>query len=129
MQDPNTIPIRDAGFSCRVRNLLLRRLNCKTLSDVVDLNDPELLRHENFGRKSLTNFKEVLSKHGFVHTPVSIQITKQMRDAAQLFGMTDYEYAKNMFELIKEGIWGSSKAQHLNAKYRYVWQPPTEDKQ
>ena len=127
MQDPNTISIRDAGFSCRVRNLLLRHLNCKTLGDVVDLTEVDLLKHPNCGRKSVTNFKEVLAKHGFVRMPVSIQITKQMREAAQLFGMTDWEYARNMFELIQEGIWGSGKAQHLNATYRYVWQPPKEN--
>ena len=128
MQDPTTIPIRDAGFSCRVKNTLLN-LNCKTLGDVVDLTEVDLLRNPNCGRKSVTNFKEVLASHGFVHTPVKIRITKEMREVAQLFGMPDWEYARAMFELIKEEIWGSGKANHPNLTYRYVWQPPKEDKQ
>lgn len=128
MQDPNTIPIRDAGFSCRAKNALLN-LNCKTLSDVVDLTDPELLRTPNFGRKSLTNFKEVLASHGFVYAPVSIRITKQMREAARLFGVTPENYAHNMLELIREGIWGVPGEKYPRTTYRYVWQPPKEDKQ
>jgi len=121
MQDPNTIPIRDAGFSCRVRNLLLRHFNYKTLGDVVDLTEVDLLRNPNCGRKSVTNFKEVLAKHGFVHTPVKIRITKEMREVAQLFGMPDWEYAHYMFELIK------GETNHPNVTYRYVWQPPKEN--
>jgi hypothetical protein len=93
------------------------------LADVVNLTEVDLLRHENCGRKSVTNFKEVLAKHGFVHTPVSIRLTKQMREVARLFNMTDYDYARNIFELIKEGIWGSSQEKRLDITYRYVWRP------
>ena len=127
MQDPHTIRIEDAGFSTRAKNTLLN-MNCKTLGDVVDLTEVDLLKNPNCGRKSVTNFKEVLAKHGFVYTPVKIHITKEMREAAQLFGMTDWEYARNMLELIKEGIWASNSLKYRGVEYRYVWQPPKETK-
>jgi hypothetical protein len=126
MQNPNTIRIEDAGFSTRAKNTFLK-LNFKTLGDLVDLTDPELLRNPNFGRKSLTNFKEVLAKHGFVYTPVKIRITKQMREAAQLFGVTPENYAQNMLELIREGIWGVKGEKYSGTTYRYVWQPKEDN--
>ena len=128
MQDPKTIDRSDAGFSQRVQTCLKNNFpwNFK-LADFALLDDTELLNCRNFGVKSLANFKETLVKNGFVYTPVSIRITKQMRKAAQLFGVTPENYAHNMLELIKEGIWGSGKANHPNLTYRYVWQPPKEN--
>jgi hypothetical protein len=129
MKDPKTIPIKDAGFPKRVQTTLKLYFPNFSLDDVAKLNDKELLHCRSFGVKCLADFKETLVKNGFVYTPVSIRITKQMRKAAQLFGVTPENYAHNMLELIGEGIWGVPGEKYPGTTYRYVWQPPKEDKQ
>lgn len=123
MQDPNTISIEAAGFSTRTKNALLN-LNLKTLGDVVDMTDVEMLRTPNFGKKSLKDMKDVLAKHGFVYEPVSIRLTKAMQSAAELAGMAETEYARIALMLYRK------KRCFLNAvvKYRYVWHPTQEIK-
>jgi hypothetical protein len=122
MQDPNTIFIEAAGFSTRAKNALLN-LNFKTLGDVVDMTDVEMLRTPNVGKKSLKDMKDVLAKHGFVYEPVSIRLTKAMQSAAEIAGMTEEEYGRLALMLHRDKICYFS-----NVKYRYVWQPSQESK-
>jgi DNA-directed RNA polymerase alpha subunit len=122
MQEPNTIPIEAAGFSTRTKNALLN-LNFKTLGDVVDMTDVEMLRTPNFGKKSLKDMKDVLTKHGFVYEPVSIRLTKAMQSAAELAGMTEEEYGRMALMLHIDKICHCS-----TVKYRYVWHPSQEFK-
>lgn len=51
-------PIEDAGLSARATNVLLRA-GCKTLGDVAEHTESEVMRFRNMGRKS---FEEIVAK-------------------------------------------------------------------
>jgi len=57
------VPISSLEFSCRTQNCL-RFNSIKTLADLLELDEREILRFPNFGRKSLNEVNELLQAHG-----------------------------------------------------------------
>lgn len=57
------IPISDFELSVRSRNCLAK-MNIRTLGDLVQKTEPELLSYKNFGETSLTEIKSLLTKRG-----------------------------------------------------------------
>jgi DNA-directed RNA polymerase subunit alpha len=56
-------PLEDFDLSVRSRNTL-EKGNIRTLGDVVKMTEDEMLRVENFGRKSLVEVGDLLREHG-----------------------------------------------------------------
>lgn len=57
------IPITDFELSVRSRNAL-KKLNVRTLGDLLKVNESELLAHKNFGETSLNEIKSLLASRG-----------------------------------------------------------------
>lgn len=56
-------PVTDFDLSVRARNCL-KKMNIRTLGDLVRVTESELLSYKNFGETSLTEIKEMLSSRG-----------------------------------------------------------------
>ena len=56
-------PVEELELSVRSSNCL-KASNIRTLGDLVQRTEPEMLRFRNFGRKSLTEIAEILRRHG-----------------------------------------------------------------
>lgn len=54
------IPVTDFELSVRARNCL-KKMNIRTLGDLVSTSEPELLGYKNFGETSLKEIKEMLT--------------------------------------------------------------------
>lgn len=57
------IPVTDFELSVRSRNCL-NKMNIKTLGDLIQMTEPELLAHKNFGETSLMEVKQMLAQKG-----------------------------------------------------------------
>lgn len=57
------IPVTDFELSVRARNCL-KKMNLRTLGDLVRTSEPELLGYKNFGETSLKEIKEMLTIKG-----------------------------------------------------------------
>ncbi len=57
------IPVTDVDLSLRARNCL-RKMNIRTLGDLVRVTEAELLAYRNFGDQSLDEIKRALSQKG-----------------------------------------------------------------
>lgn len=57
------IPVTDFELSVRARNCL-KKMNIRSLGDLVRTSEPELLAYKNFGETSLKEIKEMLSAKG-----------------------------------------------------------------
>src|SRR5205823_2471001 len=57
-------PLEDLDLSMRTANAL-KRANINTVSQVLALNDSDLLGLRNFGQKSLDELREALTAHGY----------------------------------------------------------------
>jgi DNA-directed RNA polymerase subunit alpha len=57
------IPVTDFELSVRSRNCL-NKMNIKTLGDLIQMSEPELLAHKNFGETSLMEVKQMLAQKG-----------------------------------------------------------------
>ena len=57
------IPVTDFELSVRARNCL-KKMNIRTLGDLVRTSEAELLAYKNFGETSLKEIKEMLSAKG-----------------------------------------------------------------
>src|SRR5437763_6460370 len=58
-----TIPISDFELSVRSRNCL-KKMNLRTLGDLLRTSEPELLSYKNFGETSLNEIKALLAQKG-----------------------------------------------------------------
>lgn len=56
-------PVADFELSVRARNCL-KKMNVRTLGDLIKLREDELLAYKNFGETSLSEIKAILAKHG-----------------------------------------------------------------
>ena len=56
-------PISDFELSVRARNCM-KKMNLRSLGDLVKLTESELLSYKNFGETSLTEIKALLNKRG-----------------------------------------------------------------
>ena len=54
------IPVTDFELSVRARNCL-KKMNIRTLGDLLHVTEPELLSYKNFGETSLTEIKQMLT--------------------------------------------------------------------
>lgn len=57
------IPVTDFELSVRSRNCL-NKMNIRTLGDLIQMSEPELLAHKNFGETSLMEVKQMLAQKG-----------------------------------------------------------------
>ena len=57
------IPVTDFELSVRSRNCL-NKMNIRTLGDLVQMTEEELLAHKNFGEPSLMEVKQMLAQKG-----------------------------------------------------------------
>ena len=57
------IPVTDFELSVRSRNCL-NKMNIKTLGDLIQMTEQELLAHKNFGETSLMEVKQMLAQKG-----------------------------------------------------------------
>ena len=57
------IPVTDFELSVRSRNCL-NKMNIKTLGDLIQMTEAELLAHKNFGETSLMEVKQMLAQKG-----------------------------------------------------------------
>ncbi len=57
------IPITDFELSVRSRNCL-KKMNIRTLGDLLSTTEQELLRYKNFGETSLNEIKALLAQKG-----------------------------------------------------------------
>jgi DNA-directed RNA polymerase subunit alpha len=57
------IPVTDFELSVRARNCL-KKMNIRTLGDLVRTNEPQLLAYKNFGETSLKEIRDMLSAKG-----------------------------------------------------------------
>src|SRR5678816_620093 len=57
------IPITDFELSVRSRNCL-KKMNIRTLGDLLRTSEPELLSYKNFGETSLNEIKALLASKG-----------------------------------------------------------------
>ena len=76
------LPVTDLGFSVRTSNCFAN-LHIRTVADLLEYSEAELLRTENFGRKSLNETKEVLGTMGLKLKP---QVRDEMEPLAKLLG-------------------------------------------
>lgn len=56
-------PVTDFELSVRARNCL-KKMNIRTLGDLLGITEAELMAYKNFGEASLTEIKEMLSQKG-----------------------------------------------------------------
>ncbi|MAE69069.1 MAG: DNA-directed RNA polymerase subunit alpha [Gemmatimonadetes bacterium] len=63
MKDLLRRPVDELELSVRSANCL-RMANIRTLGDLVQKTEPQMLKYRNFGRKSLVELKEILSEYG-----------------------------------------------------------------
>ena len=76
------IPVTDFELSVRARNCL-KKMNIRTLGDLLHVTEPELLSYKNFGETSLAEIKQMLSSK-------SLRLG-QMREDVPLEGEEDEE--------------------------------------
>ena len=64
MTDLLDTPVEALPLPVRVRNVLLWFGECSTLRDVLRMNEAQIVRLPNFGKKSLRELKDYLSSRG-----------------------------------------------------------------
>lgn len=68
-------PVDDLELSVRSSNCL-KASNIRTLGDLVQRSEPEMLRFRNFGKKSLEEISEILQRHG-LHFDMNVKETAE----------------------------------------------------
>jgi len=74
------IPISDFELSVRSRNCL-KRMNIRTLGDLLKVTEPDLLAYKNFGETSLLEVKSILASKG-LRLGQMLEDRKEVRPAA-----------------------------------------------
>lgn len=72
-------PVDELELSVRAHNCL-KAANIKSLAELVSLNEQDLLKFRNFGRKSLTELAEIVRVHGLVF---GMNIEKYVKEEAK----------------------------------------------
>jgi DNA-directed RNA polymerase subunit alpha len=66
----------------------LKNANIKTIAELVQKTEPEMLKTKNFGRKSLNEIKEILSRMG-LHLGMKLDFEHLNREVSQTGGMKE----------------------------------------
>lgn len=74
------IPVTDFELSVRARNCL-KKMNLRTLGDLVNITESELLSYKNFGETSLKEIKDML-------TAKNLRLGQALEDDSELSGQT-----------------------------------------
>ena len=82
-------PVTDFELSARARNCL-KKMNVRTLGDLMRISEPELLAYKNFGETTLMEIKGMLSQRGLKigqalqqhHTAARDEVYEQFREQA-----------------------------------------------
>lgn len=82
-------PVDELELSVRSSNCL-KASNIRTLGDLVQRSEPEMLRFRNFGKKSLDEISEILNRHG-LHFDMNVQETKE-----GVYELLDKEELRNL---------------------------------
>lgn len=84
-------PVDELELSVRSSNCL-KASNIRTLGDLVQRTEPEMLRFRNFGKKSLNEIAEILQRHG-LHFGMKVKETSEgeyeLLDEEELMGLPD----------------------------------------
>lgn len=92
-------PVDELELSVRSSNCL-KASNIRTLGDLVQRSEPEMLRFRNFGKKSLDEISQILRRHG-LHFDMNVQETEE-----GVYELLDKEELRNIpdeaFELEDE---------------------------
>ena len=63
--NPALIRVDDLELTVRTTNVLKNHFECQTVADILKIRKSELMKANNFGRKSLNELMELLSYKGF----------------------------------------------------------------
>lgn len=100
-------PVDELELSVRSSNCL-KASNIRTLGDLVQRSEPEMLRFRNFGKKSLDEISQILRRHG-LHFDMDVQETEE-----GVYELLDKEELRNLpdeaFELEDEETDGGDGA-------------------
>ena len=91
------IPISDFELSVRSKNCL-ERMNIKTLDDLTQVTELELLSYKNFGETSLTEIKNILNQKGLRLG----QAVEEMKQAEMFIDADTGRYEGNLSKSISE---------------------------
>ena len=64
--NPDLIRIEDLELTVRTTNVLRNKFECVTMADILKFKKSDLLKANNFGRKSLNELIECLASKGFL---------------------------------------------------------------
>jgi len=78
-------PVEELELSVRAHNCL-KAANIKTLAELVRLQESELLKFRNFGRKSLTELADVVQQHGL---EFGMNVDKFLKEDVQKLALGD----------------------------------------
>jgi DNA-directed RNA polymerase subunit alpha len=88
------LPVEELELSVRSSNCL-KASNIRTLGDLVQRSEPEMLRFRNFGKKSLDEISEILQAHG-LHFGMNVRGTKEsgyeMLDRQELMSLPEIAF-------------------------------------
>ncbi len=90
------IPVTDFELSVRARNCL-KKMNIRTLGDLVRTSEPDLLGYKNFGETSLKEIKEMLTAKG-------LRLGQYAEDDSELHMLDDGDDASVMSGHEDDGI-------------------------
>jgi DNA-directed RNA polymerase subunit alpha len=92
------IPVTDFELSVRARNCL-KKMNIRSLGDLVRTSEPELLSYKNFGETSLKEIKDMLTAKG-------LRLGQALEEGAD-FGLEPQAEAEPTPSLGEQGVLGT----------------------
>lgn len=98
-------PVEELELSVRSSNCL-KASNIRTLGDLVQRSEPEMLQFRNFGKKSLDEISDILQRHG-LHFDMKVTGSPEsgyvLQDVEELRRLPDIEYEEDGDEETGEG--------------------------
>jgi DNA-directed RNA polymerase subunit alpha len=98
-------PVEELELSVRSSNCL-KASNIRTLGDLVQRSEPEMLQFRNFGKKSLDEISDILQRHG-LHFDMKVTGSPEsgyvLQDVEELRRLPDIEFDEDGDEEAGEG--------------------------
>lgn len=98
-------PVEELELSVRSSNCL-KASNIRTLGDLVQRSEPEMLQFRNFGKKSLDEISDILQRHG-LHFDMKVTGSPEsgyvLQDVEELRRLPDIEFEEDGDEETGEG--------------------------